>query len=118
MTAKVISISKHIRYEHAYLSIYKKWINYRREADYKSKGWALEPVPLAAHNCPSLNSIYYYGELFEAYKIKLEIDSATASIEGKVPQKPEIFSRDIVRRCELLDEAIARNFSVDSSDNE
>ena len=118
MTAKVISISKHRRYEHAYLSIYRKWISHRRETDYKSRGWALGPVPLMSPNCPSLTSIYYYGDLLEAYKIKLEIDSATAFARGKILPKPEIFSRDIVRRCELLDEAIARNFSADSSDNE
>lgn len=113
MTAKVISISKHRRYEHAYLSIYKKWINRRREAHYKSKGWALEPVPLASPYCPSLNSIFYYHDLIEAYKIKLEVDSVIAFYKGKILEKPEIFSRDIVKRCKLLDKAIANNFGVD-----
>ena len=113
MAAKIISISKHIRYEHAYLSIYKKWINLRREAHYESKGWALEPVPLASSNCPSINSIFYYHDLIEAYKIKLEVDTITACSKGKVLDKPEIFSRDILRRCKQLDEAIAKNFGVD-----
>ena len=113
MTAKVISISKHRRYEHAYLSIYKKWIKRRREAHYKSKGWALEPVPLASSNCPSINSIFYYHDLIEAYKIKIEVDAIIAFSNGKVLGKPEIFSRDILKRCKLLDEAIARNFRGD-----
>ena len=118
MTAKVISISKHRRYEHAYLTIYKKWINRRREAHYESKGWALEPVPLASSNCPSLNSIFYYHDLIEAYKIKLEVDAITAFSKGKALEKPEIFSRDILKRCKLLDEAIARNFSIKNSAEE
>jgi len=112
MTAKIISISKHIRYEHAYLSIYKKWINSRREAHYKSKGWALEPVPAASSESPSLSSIFYYQDLIEAYKIKLEIDSVTASAKGAKQFKSQRYSADdILRRCKLLDEAIARNFS-------
>jgi len=118
MTAKITSISKHIRYEHAYLSIYRKWIDRRREADYKSKGWALEPVPVVSPNCPSLSSKLYYHDLVEAYKIKLEIDLITASSKGEMVAKPEIFSRDILKRCKLLDEAIARNFSIKNSDDE
>lgn len=118
MTAKVISISKHRRYEHAYLSIYKKWINRRRKAHYESKGWALEPVPLASPNCPSLNSIFYYHDLIEAYKIKLEVDSVIAFYKGKILEKPGIFSRDIVKRCKLLDEAIASNFRIRNIDDE
>lgn len=113
MTAKIISISKHRRYEHAYLSIYKKWINRRREVYYESKGWALEPVPVVSPNSPSFNSVFYYHDLIEAYKIKLEIDLVTASSKGEVVAKPEIFSKDILRRCKLLDEAIARNFRGD-----
>ena len=113
MTAKIISISKHIRYEHAYLSIYKKWIDRRREADYKSKGWALEPVPVVSPNCPSLSSKLYYHDLIDAYRTKLEVDSVIASFKGKVVQKPEIFSNNILRRCRLLDEAIAKNFGVE-----
>ena len=118
MTAKVISISKHRRYEHAYLSIYKKWINRRREAHYESKGWALEPVPLASSKCPSLNSIFYYRDVIEAYRIKLEVDSINACSKGKVLEKPEIFSRDILKRCKLLDEAIASNFRGQNGDYE
>lgn len=112
MTAKIISISKHIRYEHAYLSIYKKWIDRRREADYKSKGWALEPVPVISPNCPSLSSKLYYYDLIEAYKIKLEIDSVTATARGRVVQKPEILRGDIIRRCKLLDEEISKFFTA------
>ena len=118
MTAKIISITKHIRYEHAYLSIYKKWIDRRREAYYKSKGWALEPVPVKSPRSPSFNSVFYYHDLIEAYKIKLEIDLITASSKGEMVAKPEIFSRDILKRCKLLDEAIARNFSIKNSDDE
>ena len=110
MIAKVIPISRHRRYEHAHLTIYKEWIGRRREADYKSRGWALEPVSLLSANCPSLNSIYYYGDLIEGYRTKLEIDSVTASARGKLLLKPEIFSRDIVRRCKLLDEEISKHF--------
>ena len=40
MLAKVIPISNHRRYEHAYLTIYKTWIESRRDADYKARGWA------------------------------------------------------------------------------
>jgi hypothetical protein len=113
MLAKVIPISKHWRYEHAYLTVYKKWIESRRNADYKARGWALEPVPLMHPNSPSLISIYCYSDLIGAYRTKLEVDTVTASAMGKVVQKPEIFSNDILRRSKLLDEAIARNFGVD-----
>jgi hypothetical protein len=115
MTAKIISISKHVRYEHAYLTIYKQWIESRREADYKARGWALEPVPVIAPNSPSLSSKLYYHDLIDAYKTKLEVDSVIASSKGKEVQKPEIFSNDILRRCKLLDETIANNFGDDGS---
>ena len=113
MLAKVIPISKHWRYEQAYLTVYKKWIESRRNADYKARGWALEPVPLMHPNSPSLTSIYCYSDLIRAYRTKLEVDTVTASAMGKVVKKPEIFSNDILRRSKLLDEAIARNFGVD-----
>lgn len=103
MLAKVIPISKHRCYEHAYLTIYKKWIESRRDADYKARG------------CPSLSSVFYYRDLIDAYRTKLKVDSVSASIEGRVVQKPEIFSNDILRRCKLLDEAIANNFGDDGS---
>ena len=116
MTATVISISSHRRYEHAYLSIYKKWINSRREADYRSQGWALDPVPLASSDSPNPMSIFYYRDLIEAYRVKLEIDLVTAAITGEKAQKPSIFSKGIDRRCKLLDEAIARNFAVEEEE--
>ena len=114
MLAKVIPISKHRRYEHAYLTIYKTWIESRRDSDYKARGWALEPVPLMHPNSPSLISIYYYSDLIDAYRTKLEVDTVTASAMSEVVQKPKIFSNDILRRCKLLDEAIARNFCIDN----
>ena len=116
MLAKVIPISKHRRYEHAYLTIYKTWIKCRRDADYKARGWALEPVPLMHPNSPSLISIYYYSDLIDAYRTKLEVDTVTASAMGEVVQKPEIFGNDILRRSKLLDEAIARNFGVEADE--
>ena len=112
MTAKVISISTHRSYEHAYLSIYKKWINRRRQAHYESKGWALEPVPFASSNCPSLNSILYYQDLIRAYKTKLEVDLVTASARGRVIREPKLFSREITRRCKLLDAEISKHFTA------
>jgi len=116
MLAKVIPISKHRRYEHAYLTIYKTWIESRRDADYKARGWSLEPVPLMHPNSPSLISIYYYSDLIDAYRTKLEVDTVTASAMGEVVQKPEIFGNDILRRSKLLDEAIARNFGVEADE--
>ena len=116
MTATVTSISSHRRYEHAYLSIYKKWINSRREADYRSKGWALDPVSLLSPDSPNSMSIFYYSDLVEAYRIKLEIDLVTASIKGEKAQKPNIFSKDIRWRCKLIDEAIAKNFRAQKED--
>ena len=112
MTAKIISISTHSSYEHSYLSIYKKWINRRREAHYESKGWAIEPVPFASSNCPSLNSILYYQDLVKAYKTKLEVDSVTASAGGLLMLKPELFSGEIIRRCKLLDTKISKHFTA------
>ena len=95
MVATVIAISKHRNYEHAYFRIYKKWIRFRRDTEYKSKGWALEPVPLLAANSPSLISIYFYEDLIEAYRIKIEIDSVTEFLKGKVIQRPEMFGENI-----------------------
>ena len=118
MAAKIISISKHRRYEHAHLTIYKKWIESRRRADYKSRDWALEPVRAASENFPSPISNYYYNDLVDAYRTKLEIDSVIAKAEGKTLKNPQIFSNDILRRCKLLDEAIARSFAVRKSDSE
>lgn len=112
MAARIISIGKHRRYEHAHLAIYKKWIERRRVADYKARGWALEPVPQMHPNSPSLISIYYYNDLVDAYRTKLDVDSVIAKAEGKTLQNPQIFSKDILRRCELLDAAIARSFAV------
>lgn len=83
MLAKVIPITKHRRYEHAYLTIYKTWIESRRDADYKARGWALEPVPLMHPNSPSLISIYYYSDLIDAYRTKLEVDTVAASAMGE-----------------------------------
>lgn len=115
MPAKVIPISKHWRYEHAYLTIYKKWIESRRDSDYKARGWPLGPASGVSRYGPSLSSVFYYSDLIDAYRTKLEVDSVSASIEGRVVQKPEIFSNDILRRCKLLDEAIANNFGDDGS---
>jgi hypothetical protein len=115
MAATVSSISKHRRYEHAYFRRYRRWINKRRETEYRAKGWALEPVPVLSARRPNIRSEYCYEGLLKAYKIKLEIDSVTAFLKGKVVEKPEIFSPDIIRRCKLLDEAIAKNFGVDIS---
>ena len=113
MVAKVIPIGKHWRYEHAYLTIYKKWIESRRDADYKARGWPLGPASGVSRYGPSLSSVFYYSDLIDAYRTKLEVDSVSASIEGRAEQKPEIFSKDILRRCKQLDEAIAKNFGVD-----
>jgi len=67
-------------------------------------------------NSPSLISIYYYSDLIDAYRTKLEVDTVTASAMGEVVQKPEIFGNDILRRSKLLDEAIARNFGVEADE--
>ena len=116
MIAKVIPISKHKRYEHAHFTVYKKWISRLREAKYRSRGWSLEPRPIFAPDRPTLLNILHYEDLIRAYKIKVEVDSVTVSAGSKAVQKPEIFSKDILRRCNLLDEAITRNFRAQKED--
>ncbi len=76
----------------------KQVIESRRDVDYRARGWALEPVPLMHPSSPSLISIYYYSDLIDAYRTKFEVDTVTASAMGEVVQKPEIFSKDILRR--------------------
>ena len=90
MVATVSSISKHKNYEHAYFYVYRKWINSVREEEYRSKGWALGPVPTVSPECPNIVSSLYYEGLLKAYRIKLEFDSINAFLKGGVLQKPEI----------------------------
>lgn len=94
MVATVSSISKHINYEHAYFTVYRHWINSVREAEYSSKGWALQPVSTVSPDCPNVVSILYYEGLLKAYRIKLEFDSIDAFLKGGVLQKPEILEVD------------------------
>jgi hypothetical protein len=54
--------------------------------------------------------MYCYEGLLKAYKTKLEIDSVTAFLKGKVVDKPEIFSPGIIRRLKLMDEEISKHF--------